>query len=124
MRDRRGYLQVFCPRHRQRNAAAPDKTQASASRNEFLTGERVSPRRRSLWRGKLGGQRVETGHPGLGSGWIFHRALQVILYTDLLDQAELGFQPIDVLFLRLEYAFEQFPGAIVLHRLAVRDGLA
>ena len=48
--------------------------------------------------------------------------LLVVLDADIGDQAELGFQPVDMSFFALENRLEQFAGRVVPHRLAVRDG--
>ncbi len=52
-----------------------------------------------------------------------HLLLQIILDAHLVDQAKLGFQVIDVLFLVIEDALEQVTGDVILDLLAVRDGV-
>lgn len=41
------------------------------------------------------------------SGWGLHRALQVVLYTHLVDQAQLRFQSVNRLFFGFEYALNR-----------------
>src|SRR6185312_10527682 len=50
-----------------------------------------------------------------------HLALQVAFRADVLDQALLGFQPVDVLFLVVQDALEQVAADVVGDALAVRD---
>ena len=40
-------------------------------------------------------------------GSVVHLRLQVVLQADLVDQAQLGFQPVDMFFLGLEDVFQQ-----------------
>ena len=51
-----------------------------------------------------------------------HLRLQIILQADGADQAELGFQPVDMVFFRAEDVLEQFTAGIVTDALAVGDG--
>src|SRR5690606_40548296 len=44
---------------------------------------------------------------GNGLGLRTHFALQVILQTDLLNQAELRFQPVDMFFFAFEYVLDR-----------------
>src|SRR3546814_7842761 len=57
-------------------------------------------------------------------GSALHLALQVTLCADVLDQAELGLQPINVLFLVVQDVLEQVTADVISDALAVGDRLA
>src|SRR5690349_10807684 len=64
--------------------------------------------------------------PSLGSPaaiLVVHVRLEVILEPDAVDQRQLGFQPVDVLLLVVQDAFEQLAGDVVAHALAMSDRL-
>src|SRR5438067_6258739 len=49
--------------------------------------------------------------------------LQPVLQAEALGEVDLGFQPVDVLFLALQDRGKEVPRNIVLHRFAMRDRL-
>ena len=50
--------------------------------------------------------------------------LHVILNSDFLDEIDLGFQPVDMLFLALQNFLEQFAADVVRRGLAIGDGFS
>ena len=48
--------------------------------------------------------------------------LQVVLFADLVEEFELGFQPVDVFFFGFQDLVEQAAADKILVRLAVGDG--
>src|SRR3546814_14159574 len=49
-------------------------------------------------------------------------ALQIVLQADLVDEFDLGFQVVDVLFGVVQDVLEQVARYVVAHRFAMRDG--
>ena len=52
-----------------------------------------------------------------------HGGLQVVLQAHFLDQSQLGFQPVNVLFFRCQDIHEQLPRGEIGDRFAVGDGV-
>src|SRR5262245_36239799 len=78
----------------------------------------VAARSRSRAAGSAGLRRALTAEPGSDL------RLQVILQADPVDQLELRLEPVDVILLGVEDALEQVAAHVVLHGLAMRNGLA
>ena len=62
------------------------------------------------------------GRAALAFAWL-HVRLQIVRQGHILDQALLGFQPVDRFFAVLEKFFQQIAAHVVLQILTQRDGL-
>src|SRR5690606_42033927 len=56
------------------------------------------------------------------SSLFFHLRLQIVLQTDLVDELDLGLEPVDVLFSVVKDFLEQIARNVVAHRFAISNG--